>query len=128
VDALVISMNSREAIDEYLGASGGGAAREGDLRLLERYARLRGHAYCRHGCELCTSSCPAGVEIPEVLRTRMYLVDYGDPSLAREDYGKLGAAASACVDCTDRSCLGSCPHGVEIAALTRETHTLLGTA
>ena len=35
--------------------------------------------------------------ISEVLRTRMYDVDYGDPELARHDYAQLGAAASPCL-------------------------------
>jgi predicted aldo/keto reductase-like oxidoreductase len=126
VDGLVISMKSRELIDEYLGASGAGALREGDLRLLKHYARLQGGAYCRHGCDACATSCPHGVEISEVLRTRMYAVDYGDVAFAREDYQRLGPAASACATCVHSACLGSCPHGLEIATLTREAHTRLG--
>ena len=127
VDGIVISMTSREQIDEYLAASGEGTLRRGDLKLLERYALAQSGAYCRHGCDACTSSCPHGVVIPEVLRTRMYAVDYGDLALAREDYGKLGSAASACATCTHRACLGSCPYGLEIATLTSETHARLGT-
>jgi predicted aldo/keto reductase-like oxidoreductase len=126
VDAVVISMKSSELIDEYLGASGEGALREGDLRLLKHYASARKADYCRHGCDACATSCPHGVEISEVLRTRMYAVDYDDLALAREDYGKLGAAASACATCAHSACLGSCPFGLEIATLTREAHTRLG--
>jgi predicted aldo/keto reductase-like oxidoreductase len=126
VDNLVISMKSRELIDEYLGASGEGAPREGDLQLLKRYVRAQGSTYCRHGCDACEASCPHGVRIPEVLRTRMYAVDYEDLALAREDYGKLGVGASSCASCAHRSCLGSCPHGLEIATLTRDAHTRLG--
>ncbi len=126
VDALVISMKSRELIDEYLGASGAGGLREGDLRLLKHYARLQGSAYCRHGCDACATSCPHGVEIPEVLRTRMYAVDYGDLELAHDDYRNLGPAASACATCAHRTCLGSCPYSLEIPTLTREAHARLG--
>src|SRR5207249_7469214 len=56
VDALIISMTSREAIDEYLGASGGQSAAGEDLPLLRRYARMNGGSYCRHGCQDCLSA------------------------------------------------------------------------
>ena len=126
VGGVVISMTSREQIDEYLGASGAARVRESDLRLLERYAARNGPRYCRHGCDACAGSCPHGVPIPEVLRTRMYATDYGDRELGREDYATLGAGAAACLGCSGRPCLGACPHGLEIAELTRSAHRLLG--
>jgi predicted aldo/keto reductase-like oxidoreductase len=95
VDALVISMTSTELVDEYLGASGARAAAEDDLPLLRRYARLNGATQCRHGCGDCLAACPRGVDIGEVLRTRMYAVDYGDLALARSEYARLGDGASA---------------------------------
>jgi predicted aldo/keto reductase-like oxidoreductase len=128
VDCAVISMKSREEIEEYLGASGAGPPREGELQLLERYASARGDAYCRHACDACASSCPHGVEIAEVLRTRMYAVDYGDLELARDDYRRLGTGASACAECSHRACVGSCPYRLPIASLTRDAHARLGTA
>ena len=45
------------------------------------------------------------VPIAEVLRTRMYEVDYGDPLLARAEYAALGEPAAACLTCAHRSCL-----------------------
>jgi predicted aldo/keto reductase-like oxidoreductase len=126
VDALVISMTSREKIDEFLGASGEREVREGELRLLERYVALNGSAYCRPGCGACAERCPHGVPISDVLRSRMYASDYGDLELAREAYARLGAGAAACLGCADRPCLGSCTYGLEIPALTRSAQTLLG--
>jgi predicted aldo/keto reductase-like oxidoreductase len=126
VDAVVISMTSREKIDEFLGASGEREVGEGDLRLLERYAALNDGAYCRPACGACAESCPHGVPVSDVLRSRMYATDYGDLELAHEAYVRLGAGAAACLSCADRTCLGSCPFGLEIPALTRATHTLLG--
>ena len=64
---------------------------------------------------------PAGVEISEVLRTRMYARDYEDLSLAREEYARLEANGAPCVGCA-APCAGSCPAGIEIGRLTRETH------
>jgi predicted aldo/keto reductase-like oxidoreductase len=128
VDALIVSMKSHEQIAEYLVASGAERVAHSDLRLLGRYAQRFGPGYCRHGCSACESSCPRQVPISEVLRTRMYAADYRDPELAREDYARLGAPASACLSCAEQSCLGSCPVGLEIATLTRQTHRWLATS
>jgi predicted aldo/keto reductase-like oxidoreductase len=125
VDALVISMTSTELVDEYLGASGARAAAEDDLPLLRRYARLNGATQCRHGCGDCLAACPRGVDIGEVLRTRMYAVDYGDLALARSEYARLGDGASACLACTARPCESACPHGVPVERFVAATHRLL---
>jgi predicted aldo/keto reductase-like oxidoreductase len=83
VDALVVSMTSKEAIDEYVIASGSPKLAQSDFDLLARYAEMRAGNYCQPGCNACAESCPVSVPIAEVLRTRMYEVDYGDPTLAR---------------------------------------------
>jgi predicted aldo/keto reductase-like oxidoreductase len=126
VDALIISMTSPAHVDEYLGASGGRAAAADDLPLLSRYAGLSGSTYCRHGCAECLTACPRGVEIGEVLRTRMYAVDYGDMALARAEYAMIGAGAAACLACTATPCRNACPHGVPIARFVGPTHRMLG--
>ncbi len=120
VDALVISMNDTEMIDEYLAASGTGKVSRADLALLGRYAALNGPNHCQHGCNACESSCPAGVPISEIQRTRMYAVDYGDLPFAREDYAKLGTAASPCLSCDGTPCAGACPNGINISARNKE--------
>jgi hypothetical protein len=62
----------------------------------------------------------SSVLISEVLRNRMYAVDYRDSALAREDYAKLPRGASACLSCDRSPCAGACPNGINIAARTRE--------
>ena len=127
VDGLVISMTDTADIDEYVAASGGAEPSAGELDLLGRYAELQGPRYCRHGCGVCVEICPAGVEISEVLRTRMYEVDYRDVLLARTDYAALGSgAAAACLSCDGSPCLGACPAGLPIAAFTRDAALRLG--
>jgi predicted aldo/keto reductase-like oxidoreductase len=126
VDGALISMTSVERIDEYVAASGDPGLRGGDLELLGRYAELQSDSYCRPGCNACERACPENVAIAEVLRTRMYAVDYRDPALAVEDYAKLGAAASACLVCAHHACLGACPFGLPIPELTRDAATRLG--
>ncbi len=126
VDGLVVTMTSGEMIDEYLGASGARATASADIPLLVRYAHLNGASYCRHGCDLCESACPYGVAIPDVMRTRMYAVDYRDMRLARDEYAMLGAgSAAACLSCTAKPCAGACPHGLKIGEFAPATHRML---
>ena len=126
VDGLIVSMTSTADIDEYVAASGSGPTGAADMPLLARYAAMQEHRYCRHACNACEESCPAGVEISEVLRTRMYDVDYRDRVLARADYAALGGGARACLDCDGAPCLGACPNGIPIAAFARDAATRLG--
>jgi len=126
VDALVVSMTGAAQIDEYLGASGAARNRRSDLELLRRYALAQASRYCQHGCCACEPSCPAGVAISEVLRARMYDVDYRDRELARAAYAELGAGASACLGCAARPCLSACPNGIPIASFTRDAALRLG--
>lgn len=126
VDALVVTMKSREMVDEYLGASGSGPPDRADLELLGRYEALCGDTQCRYGCAACADACPEGVPISDVLRVRMYDVDYGDPELARESYARLGRGAAACVDCAHQACAGACPSGLAIPELTAPTHRRIG--
>ena len=126
VDALLISMSDRDDIDEYVSASGSVANNVYDRQLLERYAFMRAGKYCLPGCNACVNACPKKVEIAEVLRTRMYDVDYGDRLLARYEYAALADGATACVDCATRECMGACPIGVPIAEFTRDALERLG--
>jgi len=119
VDALIVSMTGTEEIDEYVGASGGATVSAAELALLATYAHLHGATYCQPGCAACVTSCPEGVEIAEVLRTRMYAVDYQDAALARSEYAMLGKAVRACATCGHQACASACPNGVPIAAFTR---------
>jgi predicted aldo/keto reductase-like oxidoreductase len=125
IDGLVVSMKSREEIDEYLMASGRGAVRSRDMRLLREYAKKNSAAFCRIGCNTCEASCPENVPISDVLRARMYAVDYGDLDLARGTYAELGSGAAACLSCSHQSCTGACPYTLDIPTQTRTTARLL---
>jgi uncharacterized protein len=125
VNALIVSMTSKEMIDEYLGASGWQGTAVGDLRLLRRYAQINGASYCRQACSACEDSCPNEVPIADVMRTRMYAKDYGDLRFARAEYSLLERNAEACLTCTAKPCAGACPYGLAIDELTAPTHRLL---
>lgn len=128
VDALIVSMTSREVIDEYLGASGWHVAGNDVVPLLRRYARMNGASYCRPACGECVGACPAGVPIDDVLRTRMYAVDYGDRALARSEYALLGVGAAPCLTCAAQPCRGACSHGLPVERLLAPTHRMLADA
>jgi predicted aldo/keto reductase-like oxidoreductase len=125
VDGLIVSMTTREAINEFVGASGFRSVHAEDLPLLQRYARVNGASYCKHACNACEDSCPAGVAIADVMRTRMYAIDYQDLRMARAEYAMIKHNAAACLSCSARPCAAACPHGLKIAELTAPTHWLL---
>lgn len=125
VDAAVITMSSTPQVIEFLGASGSERLASNDLRLLDQYASLNSNTYCRPLCNDCYSSCPYNVEVGEVLRTRMYAVDYGDIGYARDEYAMLANDASACVSCNGAPCQNACTYDLNIAELCDSTHELL---
>ena len=125
VDGLIVTMRSRQDIDEFLVASGGTRVTRRDVDLLERYVTLNDGTYCRPLCDACEASCPENVQIADVLRHKMYFEDYGDERMAMERYAKLTHNAASCAECTHQRCLGSCPYGLSIPELTRRAHSLL---
>lgn len=124
VAAAVLSMKTKARIDEMLRASGDSEVRPADARLLRGYVAANSTTYCRNACSDCTGSCPLGVPIADVLRTRMYEVDYGDSQLARSGYAALDTNASPCLSCANPTCIDACPYGLEIPTLTRQTAQL----
>jgi uncharacterized protein len=125
VDALIVTMTSRQMIDEYLGASGARVTAAADLPLLNRYASLNGDSQCRPACNECANACPYGVPIADVMRTRMYARDYGDMRFARTEYAMLQSNAAACLTCEAKPCAGACPHGIATDLLLAPTHRML---
>lgn len=125
VDGVVITMDTVAKVDEYLGASGWRKLATGDMELLERYAMMNGDSYCRHVCNDCAGTCPYDVPIADVLRTRMYAMDYRDTRLARDEYARLQVNAAACLGCDGAPCANACTHRIPINKLCAPTHRLL---
>ncbi len=120
VDVALISMTGESEIDEFLGASGAPAISEADMSLLTKYVAMQGSRHCQQGCGVCAESCPYQVPISDVLRTRMYEVDYRDRQLALASYANIEKGAGQCLSCTAQSCLGACPNNIPIASLTQD--------
>lgn len=84
---------------------------ERDLGLGQR-AGLSG-LYCQQ-CARCLSQCPAGVEIPTLMRSYMYAVGYGQPGQAVRTVRAQTSADIACTRC-DR-CRVRCALGFDVRA------------
>jgi predicted aldo/keto reductase-like oxidoreductase len=125
VNALIVTMTSRQMIDEYLVASGARTTAAADLPLLNRYASLNSDSQCRPACNECANACPYGMPIADVMRTRMYARDYGDMRFARTEYAMLQSNAAACLTCEAKPCAGACPHGIATDVLLAPTHRML---
>ncbi len=125
IDAAVISMTSVEKIDEFLGASGQRQVTDADFKLLEQYARMTDLTYCRHACNDCEGSCPYNGNIADVLRTRMYAIDYGNPGFAKAEYEQIESNASSCLSCDGKPCQDACTHGISISSYCGPTHVML---
>ena len=125
VDALVITMKTTEDIDEFLAASGYSQLSRIEDQLLKQYAKLNGMSYCKQVCNSCEGSCPAQVPIADVMRTRMYAIDYKDIEFAKDEYALLESDATSCLTCSGEPCKNACPKGVDISKWCAPTHKML---
>ncbi|MBL6690579.1 MAG: aldo/keto reductase [Pseudomonadales bacterium] len=125
VDNLIITMRNRDNVDEFLGASGTGAVTAYDMELLQQYAKMNEATYCSNTCNDCEGSCPYNVPIPDLLRMRMYALDYGDVSIARQEYARLEVNGAACLSCDGSPCRDACTHEIPLADLCGPTHQML---
>ena len=70
--------------------------------------------FCRQ-CGQCRGDCPFGVDIPTLMRSHMYAVQYANHALAASTMASLPAdrGLSACGECS--TCLARCRNSVNIA-------------
>jgi aryl-alcohol dehydrogenase-like predicted oxidoreductase/ribosomal protein S14 len=70
--------------------------------------------FCRQ-CGQCRPDCPHGVDIPQLMRSHMYTVQYANHSLAAETMAAIepGKGLSACETCA--SCTAKCRNSVNIS-------------
>ena len=97
-----------------------------DIDALKRYEMAIAPFYCQR-CGVCRGSCPAGVNIPEVNRSLMYVEGgYADLALAQATYRQIPEAASllACGDCA--RCTARCPNGLHLESRLQRARELLG--
>ncbi|MBI5187184.1 MAG: aldo/keto reductase [Nitrospinae bacterium] len=124
VSGLVITMKNFQQINDYVGASGKEFS-SGHKALLDLYKERFSTVYCRTGCGDCLGSCPRGIDIPAVLRYKMYFEDYHDEKEAMRSYSAMSPKADGCAACPDAVCDAACPHGVLVSRLMKAAHEQL---
>lgn len=93
-----------------------------DRRRLERYGEATAAAYCS-GCGRCAGTCRAGVSIPDIRRSMMYLSGYGERKIASDTYRAAAVGAAACAACGE--CTARCVNGVALQPILAEAHRRL---
>ena len=88
-----------------------------DLRLEEQVAGL----YCQH-CSRCVLGCPAGLPIPDLMRSHMYAYGYRNLQAAHELVASLDLPEDPCGSCS--SCTAVCAKGFDIADRVRDISRL----
>lgn len=81
--------------------------------------------FCQQ-CRQCQSQCPAGLEIPGLMRAYMYAFGHQKPDKALETLSGWSPAGLACRDCA--SCTVQCALGFDIRARSLELADALETA
>lgn len=124
LSTLIISINSRKQVDEYVGASGQ-ALSDADHKVLEDYASFFSQEVCRFDGS-CHDACPEGVRIADILRFSMYYHEYRQEGRAVESYAKLVASerAAHCAHCAG-FCEQACAYDLPVRTLLLKAHGAL---
>lgn len=75
-----------------------------------------GERFCR-GCNYC-APCPQGIPVLSVMFFDVYLKQFGEDWVAREEYRQEIEAVSKCEEC--RQCVERCPFNLEIPTIMQE--------
>ncbi len=78
---------------------------------------------CRQ-CGGCVASCPAGVDVPSLVRAHMYAADYGNFMEMRRALDEMpaGRGLQACAVCS--ACTATCVRGVQVSRRLEELKTI----
>ena len=124
-DAAIISMTSNSLINELTSISNIKYAENECFKLLDKYYRINYKTLCPPGCEICKNTCPNNVEIAEVMRSKMYALDYKDSIKALHAYSSIKNNAVTCLSCSGEPCSNACGYDLDIKNLNILTHKLL---
>ena len=92
--------------------------------LLKQYYKLNHESICPPGCGVCKSSCPKDVQISDVMRSKMYALDYKNPNKALLSYKSIENNASVCLSCSGEPCSNSCDYKKNNKKLNTISHKL----
>jgi len=124
-DAAVISMTSDSLIDELALINSNKFVENLSYDLLEKYFSINKHNICPPGCDICKNVCPNEVDIIDVMRSRMYAVDYKNPKNALISYSQIENNAEVCSSCSGQPCKDKCGYNLDIKSINNFSHKLL---
>jgi predicted aldo/keto reductase-like oxidoreductase len=78
--------------------------------------------YCQQ-CGRCLPQCPAGVDIPLLMRSHMYALGHKEPGKARRTLRGWSARDVSCTDCAD--CVVDCALGLDVRSRALDVAQLL---
>lgn len=84
-----------------------------DLRLEAQGAGF----YCQH-CGQCLPACPAGLPVPDIMRSYMYAYAYRNRTAAQDLLNELALSKSPCQSCA--ACSVRCAKGYDVAARIKD--------
>tara|TARA_B100000686_G_scaffold232580_1_gene240190 strand:+ start:7699 stop:8883 length:1185 start_codon:yes stop_codon:yes gene_type:complete len=124
-DAAVISMTSDSLIDELAMINSNQFEENFSYDLLQKYFSINKQNICPPGCEICKNVCPNEVNIVDVMRSRMYAVDYKNPENALISYSQIENNAESCSSCSGEPCKDKCGYNLDIKSINNFSHKLL---
>ncbi len=97
-----------------------------DFNVLSQYAEESCQGFCAGCASICGAVIGENVPVNEVMRSLMYLRDYGEPELARQTFAALPEDVRQRLASIDYSkAEAACPQNLAIADLMRQASELL---
>jgi predicted aldo/keto reductase-like oxidoreductase len=90
-----------------------------ERRELQLASLIPGPMFCQ-GCGSCLPTCPAGVEVPDMMRAYMYSEGYGNLYEASSTLASLAAEQGIDVCRSCPVCTASCTRGIDIGSRVAE--------
>jgi predicted aldo/keto reductase-like oxidoreductase len=126
IDTATVRMNSFSDVDAFREAVQDPYS-EQDERTLSSLVASLDPVHCR-SCYRCADACAAGLAVPEIMRSLIYLDGYGDPATAQGHYASFvhPEAGQTCRRCSP--CRVSCPYDLDVDHRMRRAERVLSRA
>jgi len=108
-------MTTFDQLDMNLSVMNNLALSRTEQKDLQLASNLEGKLFCQN-CKACIETCPQRVEIPDLMRSYMYVQGYGNYIQARDTIAELPDqhGLKECLSC--RQCTASCRTGINISS------------
>ena len=110
ISTAIPGFSTYEHLDQDFSVARNLAYTDTERKFLADKAFLAQAEFC-HQCGECLADCPKHVDIPALMRSHMYAVQYRNVSMARHTLAVAGGLG-ACAEC--RECLAACRRTVQI--------------